>query len=64
MDSNQSPTANGPGQFPEPAISSDRDKDQHPRSPDHGPDQGRDVAGSNHEGHREAQVIGGVEESE
>lgn len=55
MKSNQSPTANGQGQFPDPPVNDD-DKEEHPRSPQHGEEQGREVPGFNHEGYKEADV--------
>jgi hypothetical protein len=64
MDSNQSPTANGTGQFPEPPMNR-QEKGEHPRSPQHGEEQGRDVPGFNHQGYAEAEVISpGAEQTE
>ena len=55
MTSNQSPTANSDGQLPEPPFE-EADKEEHPRSPQHGEEQGREVPGFNHEGYAEAEV--------
>jgi hypothetical protein len=58
MKSNQSPTANGQGQLPDPPV--EHDADEHPRSPKHGEEQGREVPGFNDEGYEEAEVTNRV----
>ena len=55
MKSNQSPTANSHGQLPDPPFE-EADNEGHPRSPQHGEEQGREVPGFNHEGYAEADM--------